>query len=69
MCKILYNGVSIDEAILPEFEVGKSHQINFEINNDYDVPVEYKMESLNPEINIIFYTEKLDARKNGLHKL
>lgn len=65
MSKILFNGLSISEAILPEYEVGMSHEIKLELFNDYDVPVEYKIESLNPEINIIKYSEKLDGKKKG----
>lgn len=65
MSKILFNNLSIEEAILPEYEVGKEHMITFQLHNDYDIPVEYKIESLNPEIKIIRYAEKLDGRKNG----
>ena len=65
MSKILFNDVDVTEAILPEYEVGKLHEIRLQLYNDYDVPVEYKIESLNPEINIIRYTEKLDGRKKG----
>ena len=63
MSKILYNGLTVDEAILPEYEVGKTHQINFQLLNDYDVPVEYTIESLNPEVNIIKYPKKLEAKR------
>lgn len=45
--------------------MGKSHEIRLELFNDYDVTVEYKIESLNAEINIIRYSEKLDGRKRG----
>lgn len=65
MSKILFNGMDIAEAILPEYEVGKSHQIGLTLYNDYDVPVEYKIESLNPEINIIKYSEKLEDKRKG----
>ena len=33
MCKILFNGVDVSEAVLPEYEVGKLHEIYMEINN------------------------------------
>ena len=65
MSKILFNGIDVSEAILPEYEVGKSHEIKLQLYNDYDVPVEYKLESLNPEINIIKYAEKLEGKKRG----
>lgn len=65
MSKILFNGVDVLEAILPEYEVGKSHEIRLQILNDYDVPVEYTIESLNPEINIIKYSEKLEGKRKG----
>ena len=52
MSDILFNGVSVSEAILPEYEVGKSHEIKLELYNDYDVPVEYKIESLNPDFRL-----------------
>ena len=65
MSDILYEGVSVSEAILPEYEVGKSHEIKLQLYNDYDVPVEYKIESLNPEINIVKYPESLEGRKKG----
>ena len=63
MSDILFNGVSVSEAILPEFEVGKKHEIQFQLYNDYDVKVHYTIESLNPEINIIKYPESLEGKK------
>ena len=67
MSNILFNGVNISEAILPEYEVGKNHEIKFQLYNDYDVPVYYEIESLNPEIDIIKYPKSLESRrKDGL---
>lgn len=63
MSDILYNGVSVSEAILPEFEVGKSHEIKLQLYNDYDVKVHYEIESLNPEINIIKYPILLEGKR------
>jgi hypothetical protein len=63
MSDILYNGISVSEAILPEYEVGKNHEIRMELYNDYDVKVHYEIESLNPEINIIKYPEMLEAKR------
>lgn len=61
MSNILYNGVSIYDAILPEFEVGKKHEIKLELLNDYDTKVHYEIESLNPEINVIKYPTSLES--------
>lgn len=63
MSDILFNGVSVSEAILPEYEVGKSHEIKLELYNDYDVKVHYTIESLNPEINIIKYPILLEGKR------
>ena len=63
MSKLLFNGLSLDEAILPEYEVGKTHQINFQLVNDYDVPIHYEIESLNPEIKLIKYPKSLEGKK------
>lgn len=65
MCKILYNGVSIAEAILPDCEVGKHHEINLELENDYNTTVQYEVESMNPEINIIKYPQILESKGKG----
>ena len=32
MSKLFFNGLSLEEATLPEYEVGKTHQINFQIS-------------------------------------
>ena len=61
MSNILYNGVSIYDAILPEFEVGKKHEIRLELQNDYNTTVQYEIESMNPEINIIKYPISLEG--------
>ena len=62
MSKLFFNGLSLEEAILPEYEVGKTHQINFQLFNDYDVNVNYEIESLNPEIKIIKYPISLEGK-------
>lgn len=49
MSDILYNGVSIRDAVMPSFEVGKVHEIGFQLYNDWvnkldielDLPVYY----------------------------
>ena len=63
MSDILFNGISVSEAILPEYEVGKNHEIRLQLYNDYDVKVHYSIESLNPEINIIKYPELLEGKR------
>ena len=63
MSKLFFNGLSLEEAILPEYEVGKTHQINFQLFNDYDVNVNYEIESLNPEIKIVKYPKSLEGRR------
>lgn len=63
MSDILFNGVSVSEAVLPEYEVGKSHEIRLQLYNDYDVKVHYEIESLNPEINIIKYPLSLEGKR------
>ena len=63
MSKLLFNKLSIDEAIFHEYEVGKTHQINFQLFNDYDVTVHYVIESLNPEIKIMSYPESLEGKR------
>lgn len=65
MSNILYNGVSIYDAILPEFEVGKKHEIRLELQNDYNTTVQYEVESMNPEINIIKYPLTLESNTKG----
>jgi hypothetical protein len=63
MSKILFNGTDINEAVLPPYEVGLTHEISFQLSNDYDVMVEYMIESLNPEIKIIKFPKTLEGRK------
>ena len=63
MSDILFNGVSVSKAVMPSYEVGVSHEIKLQLYNDYDVPVHYTIESLNPEINIIKYPISLEGKR------
>ena len=65
MCKVLYNGTAIAEATLPDCEVGKHHEIKLELENDYNTTVQYEVESMNPEINIIKYPLTLESNTKG----
>ena len=63
MCKVLYNGTLVTEATLPDYEVGKKHEIKLELLNEYNTTVQYEVQSLNPEINIIKYPLTLEGNK------
>jgi hypothetical protein len=62
---IQYNGVSINSAILPEFEVGMKHEIKLELYNEYNTTVQYEVQSMNPEINVIKYPSILESNTKG----
>ena len=65
MCKVLFNGTSVTEATLPDYEVGKKHEIKLELLNEYNTTVQYEVESMNPEINIIKYPLTLESNTKG----
>ncbi len=65
MCKVLYDGTLVTEATLPDYEVGKKHEIKFELFNEYNTTVQYEVQSMNPEINVIKYPSILESNTKG----
>lgn len=69
MSEIYYNNKKVNEAIFPDYEVGKIHDVTLQLYNDYDVSVEYEITGNGKEQEIIDYTKKLGARETGNIKI